>query len=154
MRNVTRFQTLLTVATLAFGATLAFADDGGGKGNGNGNGNGNAGEVRLRAKLAGPAIQNRTPEGSADFRMDDKGRTRFNAEAENVNLPSGTVLTVAIIHGTTSTTVGTITLSSSGFGELELESQNGAMVPAAQAGDMVTISNGATTIVAGVLGSV
>jgi hypothetical protein len=147
MRNVTRFQKLLTVAALALSAAIAFADNGGKDGS-------NAGEVRLRAKLAGPAIQNRTPEGSADFRIDHNGqRTRLNVEVEDVNLPGGTVLMVAIVHGGVSTAAGTITLSNNGFGELELESQNGAMVPAAQSGDMVTVSNGTTTIVAGVLGS-
>jgi hypothetical protein len=153
MRNVTRFQKLLTLAALALSATVAFADNGGKDGS-------NAGEVRLRAKLAGPAIQgapaiqNRTPEGSADFRIDHNGqRTRLNVEVEDVNLPGGTVLMVAIVHGGVSTAAGTITLSNNGFGELELESQNGAMVPAAQSGDMVTVSNGTITIVAGVLGS-
>ncbi|SRR5260370_24186261 len=148
MKNITRFQKLMTVVALALSVTIAAADNGSGKDGSN------AGDVRLRAKLAGPSIQNRTPEGSADFRNDHNGRTRLNVEVENLNLPAGTVLTVVILHGGISTTVGMITLSSTAFGELELESQNGAVVPAVQAGDMVTVSNGATTILAGVFGSV
>ena len=148
MKTVLRFQKLMTVVALALSVMIAAADDGGGKGGSN------AGEVRLRAKLAGPLIQNRTPEGSADFRSDHNSRTRLNVEVENVNLPAGTVLTVAVLHGGTSITAGTITLSSTGFGELELESQHGAMVPTVQPGDMVTVTSGTTTIVAGVFGSV
>ena len=58
MKKVLRFQKLMTVVALALSVMIAAADDGGGKGGSN------AGEVRLRAKLAGPLIQNRTPEGS------------------------------------------------------------------------------------------
>ncbi|HLK68234.1 MAG TPA: hypothetical protein VKU19_32595 [Bryobacteraceae bacterium] len=149
MQTTTRFQKFLVLAAVALTATFAVADDGGK----NGVNNNNNGEVRLRAKLSGPAIQNKTPEGSADFRMDDKGRARLNVEVENVNLPAANVLTVAIVHAGASTTAGTITLSATGFGELELESQNGAIVPAVQAGDMVTFSNGATVVLTGIFAS-
>jgi hypothetical protein len=147
MKNKTRIQKLMTVVALALSVMIATADDGKGKDGSN------AAEVRVRAKLAGPAILGRTPEGSADFRSQN-AQTRLSVEVENVNMAAGTKLTVAVVHGVVSTTVGTITLSSTGFGELELESQNGAMVPAVVAGDMVTVSSGATTILAGVFGSV
>ncbi len=74
-------------------------------------------------------------------------------EVEHVNLPQGTVLTVAVMRGTASTMVGTITLNAFGSGELELNSEDGAAVPAIMTGDIVTVSNGATAILTGAFGS-
>jgi hypothetical protein len=109
-------------------------------------------ETRLRTQLTGNAIGGKTPEGHADFRMDtSRGRTRLNVEVEHVNLPAGTVLTVMITHGTSTTSVGTFTLDAFGEGELELNSQDGDTVPAVVTGDMVTVRNGTTAVVAGVL---
>jgi len=137
MKKLSRLQVLLTIVVLAAGtASIARADHDGGK---------NA-ETRLRTRLAGAAIQGKTPEGNADFRLDARGRTRLNVEVENVNLPARTVLDVSV-H---STVVGHITLSATGFGELELNSQDGDVVPAVQAGDVVIVSNGATAILTGV----
>jgi hypothetical protein len=157
MKQRSLMQVNLASAMLLMGAIGAYADHGGsgngGPGNG-GPGNGGSGnnnvEIRLRTKLSGAAIQGRTPSGSADFRSDSQGRTRLNVEVEDVNLPSGTVLTVAIQHGATVTTAGTITLATSAENELELNSQNGDTVPAVLAGDMVTVSNAGVTILAGV----
>jgi hypothetical protein len=146
MKNTIRFSKLLTLTLAALALTaMASADDGGRKGSTT-----NTSEVRLRARLSGPAIQNITPDGSADFRMDDQGRTRLDVEVERVNLPAATVLTVALVHGGVSTNIGMITLSSTGFGELELRSDNGNMVPTVQAGDMITVSNGATAFLSGI----
>jgi hypothetical protein len=146
MKKTTRTQMIFALAALALSATCAAAHDGGKNGS-------QTAETRLRAKLTGPAIQSKTPEGSADFRIDDQARTRLSVEVENVNLPAGTVLTVTIVHGLVSTPAGMITLSSTGFGELELDSQKGATVPAVQAGDTVTVSNGLTTILTGIFAS-
>ena len=107
-------------------------------------------EARLRTNLSGAAIQGKTPSGHADFRSEAGGRSRFNVEVEDVNLPQGTVLTVTIQSGSTTTQVGSIKLSQFGGGELELNSQDGDMVPAAKAMDIVIVSNGATPILAGV----
>ncbi len=60
------------------------------------------------------------------------------------------MLNVSLVHGTTTTALGQIKLSALGFGELELNSQDGATVPAVQTGDMVTVSNAGKTILAGV----
>ncbi len=142
MKKLSRLQALLTIAVLAAGtASITRADHDGGTKNA---------ETRLRTRLAGAAIQGKTPEGHADFRMDDKGRTRLNVEVENVNLAAGTVLDVSIQHGMTSTVVGHITLSALGFGELELNSQDGDAVPAVQSGDMVIVKNGTAAILTGV----
>jgi hypothetical protein len=107
-------------------------------------------ETRLHTGLSGASIQGRTPSGHADFRVEARGRSRFNVEVEDVNLAQGTVLTVSIQSGSTTTQVGTIKLSQFGGGELELNSQDGDMVQAAKAMDIVIVSNGATPILAGV----
>lgn len=109
-------------------------------------------EIRLRAKLTGQAIQAVTPGGEADFRS-ETSRTRLQVEVEHVNLPAGTVLTVSIQSGANPPVqVGQITLSATGFGELELDSQKGAIVPTVLNGDIVSVANGATAILAGVFG--
>jgi len=111
---------------------------------------GNKNETRLRAQLTGPAIGNITPSGNADFRSDSRGRTRLNVEVERVNLPQGTVLTVTLTHAGATSTVGTLTLSGTGFAELELNSQDGQTVPAVQSGDMIAVMNGASFVLSGV----
>ena len=92
------------------------------------NGNNNNAETRLKAKLTGPAISGKTPEGSADFRMDSRGRSRLNVEVEHVNLAAGTMLTVSLTHAGASSNVGSIKLSALGGGEIELNSQDGDAV--------------------------
>ena len=112
---------------------------------------GNNTEVRLRTRLAGAAINGKTPEGQADFRMEaSRNRSRLNVEVENVNLPAGTVLTVVITLNGTPTTVGMITLNAFGAGELELNSQDGDTVPVVASGDTIAVKNGAMTILTGV----
>src|SRR5215475_7664690 len=80
-------------------------------------------ETRLRARLTGQAIQGITPEGNGDFRS-EPGRTRLQVEVERVNLPAGTTLNVFLHSGANAPVqIGKITLSATGFGELELDSQ-------------------------------
>jgi hypothetical protein len=135
---ITRIHVALTATLLLIGAVAAIADQGG-----------QNNETRLKTRLAGSAVQAKTPEGSADFRSDSRGRSRLNVEVENVNLAAGTVLTVSVQDGITVTVVGTIKLSSFGGGELELDSQDGATVPALKKGDLVTVSNAGSRILAG-----
>jgi hypothetical protein len=135
----------LLIVTLAFAAgagNFARADDGKGDGNNN--------EVRLRTQLAGGAIMGRRPSGNADFRMQGAPvRTRLKVEVEDVNLPKGTVLQVAVTHAGTTTMVGTLTLDAFGGGELDLDSQDGDSVPALSKGDSVTVSNAGSAILMG-----
>jgi uncharacterized phage protein gp47/JayE len=148
MKTTLRTVLMLAVSAFLMGGLVGVRAEDGNKNNNNNNNN-QGSQVRLRTTLAGAAIQGRKPEGNADFRNDSQGRMRLNIEVENVNLPSGTVLTVAVVHAGVSTMVGTITVGGTGESELELESQNGAMVPAIVSGDMVTVSNGAAVILAG-----
>jgi acetamidase/formamidase len=109
----------------------------------------NSTEIRLRTLLSGGAIGGKTPSGNADFRSEAaRNRSRLNVEVENVNLPDGTVLTVFVSHGA-AVMVGQIHLRA-GFGEMELNSQDGDSVPTIVKGDMVTVNNGATVILTGV----
>ena len=100
-------------------------------------------ETRVRIALTGPAITSVLPQGHADFRT--KGTQRqLNVEVEHVLLPAGTILTVHV----KGVAVGTITLVANA-GELELNTDNHAVVPAIKAGDVVTVTMGANVIVSG-----
>jgi hypothetical protein len=139
-----RIDAVLVAAVLALAVTYNARADHGGKDQ--------TQETRLRARLTGQAIQGVTPEGSADFRS-ETGRTRLQVEVEHVNLPAGTVLAVFLQSGTNAPVqIGQIAVSSTGFGELELDSQAGAIVPAVQNGDILSVVNGTVAILAGVFG--
>ncbi len=110
------------------------------------------GGTRFRAKLAGPAISGQTPSGEAEFESNaSKGRSSLEVEVEHVNLPAATMLDVVLVHGGVSTTVGQITLKSTGEGELELQSEDGATVPAVVKGDTVLVQNAGVGILSGTL---
>lgn len=147
MNKMTRMQMLAAVAAFAVASLgIAKADHGGD----NKGGNGNNAQVRMRTGLSGAAIQAQTPSGSADFRSESaRNRSRLNVEVEHVNLTAGTMLDVTVQHGTATMTVGQIKLSAGGFGELELNTQDGDKVPAIEKGDIVTVSNAGAAILAG-----
>jgi hypothetical protein len=149
MKRTLKFQALAGMMLLALGAASIARADHGNNNDNNNNNNNNATETRLRTRLAGGAINLKTPEGNADFRSDSNGRTRLQVEVENVNLPNGTVLDVSVLHNGAPANVGHITLSASGFGELELNSQDGNAVPAVVSGDVVIVSNAGTAILSG-----
>ena len=107
------------------------------------------GESRFRTPLAGAVIAGETPKGHAEFRTEpDRGRTKLNVEIEDVKLADGTRLDVFVVHGGVSTKAGEIQLDS-GFGELELTSQDGDSVPSVKKGDTVMVMNGAGAILSG-----
>src|SRR5690349_21546858 len=119
MKKAFRFHAVLAAAILALAVTHNVRADHGG--------NNQTQETRLRARLTGQAIQGVTPEGSGDFRS-ETSRTRLQVEVEHVNLPAGTVLTVSLQSGVNAPVqIGTIKLSATGFGELELDSDHGAV---------------------------
>ena len=122
-----------------------------GQNNNNQDQNNNNQQIRLRTNLtAGSATSGRRPQGTADFRFQN-GRTRLEVDVQDVNQPAGTVLTVTVIHAGVSTIAGTITAGKGGSdNDLELDSQNGDMVPAVVSGDMITVSHGTAVILAGV----
>jgi hypothetical protein len=144
------FRNLVALGVLMLGATgFAVADRGPGSGQ-SGSG-GSTSEVRLRTRLSGPRINGVRPEGNAEYRADaSRGRSDFKVQAEQVNLPANTVLTVALQHDGASLNVGTLTLDAFGFGELDLNSQDGDAVPTVAKGDTVSVANAGTIILVGV----
>lgn len=150
MLKIYRRRTLIAMAILATGAvSIAAADHGGSSSGSSGKGNDSSAVTRHRAKLTGAAIQGKRPEGSASFRS-QTSRQQLNVEVEDVNLPAATVLTVTLTHSGSVSTIGQITLNNLGEGELDLESQDGDVVPAVATGDVVTVMNGSAAVVTGV----
>jgi hypothetical protein len=140
MNRLSRMQAVCAAALLVFGISSIARADGD---------NNNNNSVRLRARMTGQATQTSNPEGNADFRIDGT-RTRLQVEVEHANLPAGTVLVVMLQHGTAAPLqVGMITLSANGSGELELDSQDGAIVPAVQVGDVASVTSSGAAILAG-----
>ncbi len=75
-------------------------------------------------------------EAGLKARFESKGnRVRLRVEVESLDLPAGAVLNVCIAGQK----AGTITIIGSHAGELELDSEHGDMIPAAQIGDTVEV---------------
>jgi len=83
-----------------------------------------------------------TPKGNAEFQTFADGSRKFDAEAEDVNLPDGTVLNV-LVNGNK---VGTLTLMTQ-RGELELKSRDGQTVPPITSGSQVNITDQANHLI-------
>jgi hypothetical protein len=104
-----------------------------------------AAETRLRAQLAGAAINGMVPKGASEFRARGDSRRQFKAQVEDANLPDGTVLNVLLNNQQ----VGQITISFM-RGELQLNTNDGDVVPVAGLGSTVVITDQAgATIVGG-----
>lgn len=103
-------------------------------------------ETRMRSQLVGAKLNNMTPSGYAEYRA-SSGRARLNVQVEDVNIAVGSVLDV-YLNGSKigSVTVAAITLG----GELELNSQDGDMVPSVSKGSWIVVKNGEQAVVAGV----
>ncbi|MBN8731379.1 MAG: hypothetical protein J0L64_12615 [Acidobacteria bacterium] len=101
---------------------------------------GGNGETRVRTPLAGGAVNGLQPSGKADFRVRGAG-SRLNVEIEDVNLPPGSVVDVFVGNQR----IGTITVGPPPMrgGELELNTNDGATVPAIRPGDQITIRTAA-----------
>jgi len=130
-----RRQTLFAAAFLLLAPTLILAK---------------AGELRMRTALTGGAISGLTPSGRADYRAAaSQGRADFSVEVQDVNLPAGTALDVTVDGAA----AGTITVSAAPIrgGELDLNTQDGDVVPAVKAGSVVVVSNAGAAILSGVL---
>ncbi len=128
-----RRQTLVAAAFLLLAPTLILAK---------------AGELRMRTALTGGAISGLTPSGRADYRA-AQGRADFSVEVQDVNLPAGTTLDVTV----DGVNAGSITVSAAPIrgGELDLNTQDGDVVPAVKAGSVVVVSNAGAAILSGVL---
>lgn len=110
---------------------------------------GGSAEVKLRAELEGDKIDGVEPRGEARFREvadDGKLEREFRTKVQDVNLPGGTELTVAVEGAA----VGTIVLEDNNDGELRLRSEDGDEVPSMSKGDEVTVAADGVVILSGV----
>ena len=127
---------VLCMALAAFVASPAFAG---------------GAETTTSTVLSGAAIGGMTPSGRADFVRKANNNRKLEVEVEDVNLPAGTLLNV-LVDGTK---IGTITLDSLHAGQIELETENGQVVPPINTGTRVVVTNqSGATIVAGTFGAV
>ena len=144
IRNYVRFGALLVLVALWVIAPFAIGDR-----------TASAEEMltdtfRIGASLTGAPIGGMTPAGFADYRVDDQGRRRLEVQAQTLNLAAGTVLSISVNNAI----VGQAAVSSFGTLFFEIETNNGGTVPVITAGMPVSVSNGATTVLAGVFGTV
>ncbi|HSB28197.1 MAG TPA: DUF4214 domain-containing protein [Pyrinomonadaceae bacterium] len=103
-------------------------------------------DVRLESRLAGASIAGLTPKGQAKFETRADGRRKLNVEIEHVNLPAGTILNVLVDN----IKVGEITLNAMLENELELDTENGSVVPTVNTLSTAVVTNSAgATILSG-----
>ncbi len=107
-------------------------------------------ETRIQTRLTGGAIGGVIAEGSARFRSRGTS-SNFSVEVEDVNLPDGTKLTVTLTRGATVIPAGGLTLTARS-GEIDVNTNDGDLVPQAKSGDIVIVSDAAgTALLTGVL---
>jgi hypothetical protein len=105
--------------------------------------------IRIGANLTGAPIDNVTPRGFAEYRVDDQDRRRLDVEGSSINLPPGTVLTVSINNAVT----GETTVSQCGTFFFRRRTDDGQQVPVIASGSPVQVSSGATVVIAGTFGT-
>lgn len=98
----------------------------------------------LFAALTGATLNGVLPNGFAQYEI-HSSRTELEIRVRQVNLPSGTQLSVLVNNAA----VGNLILESNGEGRLRLRSDNGQTVPVVVAGSTTAIKNGAATILSG-----
>jgi hypothetical protein len=107
-------------------------------------------ELRIQTRLTGGAVNGVTPSGSARFRSRGTS-SNFSVEVEDVNLPDGTKLNVTLTRGAVVTQAGSLTLTAR-IGEIDVNTNDGDLVPQAASGDIVIVSDAAgTALLTGVL---
>ena len=108
-------------------------------------------ENEIYAPLTGAPIGGITPSGLGEFEVNGNNRRELKVYVRFVAIPAGTQLSVTV----GGTGIGNITLNSAGQGQIEIEDiYYGQTIPPVQTGTAVVVKNGATTILAGVFGSV
>lgn len=88
------------------------------------------------------------PHGAAEYQLYANGHRELEVEIEDVSLPAGTAL-AAIVDGNS---VGSIILAADQRGRLKLRTEDGQNVPVTNDGSTVEVRNGASVLVAGILG--
>lgn len=105
-------------------------------------------EFRIQGSLSG-IINGVTAKGNARFRSRG-GSSNFRAQIEDVAAADGTVFNVVLSHNGLETPLGDITISLR-RGELELNTNDGQLVPAMVQGDTILVKFGGNTAMIGVL---
>lgn len=106
-----------------------------------------ASDTVIQASLTGNQINGVQPFGNAEYRF-ESSRRRFKIDVFQVNLPAGTVLTVAVNNSA----VGQITLNAFRSASMDIRTDQGQNVPTISNGMSVTVSNNGTTILSGIFG--
>jgi hypothetical protein len=99
--------------------------------------------ITWNINLVGPAFNGAKPVGAAEYEVEGT-RRRFSAEADNVNLPDGSSLSVYV----SGKLAGSFTLTDGG-GVLLLDTFAHQKVPTVNKGTTVAIYYGSTKIVSG-----
>jgi hypothetical protein len=102
-------------------------------------------QLKLQAALSGTPINNVSPFGIAEYKLESDNLRKFELEIFSVNLPAGTNLDVYVNNNL----IGQIRVNSSQTGELELRSDRQQNTPTIHAGDVITIRQGSTNILSG-----
>lgn len=102
----------------------------------------------LTAVLSGSPVAGVTPRGSANYQtFTANGVTirSLSVQVSSVNYPAATVLQVSL----NGASIGQITLNAVRGGALNLSTAQGGTVPMVVAGDILTVKNGAATVLSG-----
>jgi hypothetical protein len=92
-------------------------------------------QVELRAR-ANKHINGFEAELRGDYR-ERPGRNRLNAELEQINLPVGTPVAFCLVQGGVSSLIGVGNVSKAFRTEIELEAEDGDVVPTVKAGNVL-----------------
>ena len=87
--------------------------------------------------------------GKARYRIDPPNKRSLSVEVEKLKPLAGKNLTVVVISGANTITLGTIRISALGAGKIERKTELGHTVPSIVAGDVVQVRNGDTVVQSG-----
>ncbi|HEY0426231.1 MAG TPA: FG-GAP-like repeat-containing protein [Pyrinomonadaceae bacterium] len=107
-------------------------------------------DTRTQASLTGAPINDVTPAGFSEHRLDDSGRRRLTVQASSVNLAAGTALEVYINNAL----VGQMSVDGFSNASLSLDTNNGQTVPVVNFGNPIEVRQNGAAILAGTFGTV
>ncbi len=91
----------------------------------------------------------RERQGKARYRVDPPSKRSLSVEVEKLKPLAGQTLTVFVISGANTVTLGTIRISALGAGKIERKTELGHSVPSIVQGDIVQVRNGDTVVQSG-----
>ena len=92
--------------------------------------------------MNGATLNGVLPRGLGEFEAKNDGKKELEIYVNQINLPSGTQLTVLVDN----VAIGQIVLDNNQRGKLELESEHGQTVPNITTNSTLTVKTGANTI--------